>query len=130
MYLEHVNVTVRDLEESVAFYCELLGGVVSWRGKALNMNKVVPAAHVKLSSGYLSMFECERGGSAVYDYAPPGINHIGFVVDDLAQTRSRLESLGVNVEKEADYSPGVRLYVFDPNGIELELVGYGPHEPS
>ena len=130
MYLEHVNMTVRDIDESVAFYCSLLGGVVSWRGTAVNMNETVSAAHVRLTSGYISMFECERGGSATYDYAPLGMNHIGFVVDDLAQTRSKLDSLGIKIESEADYSPGVRLYIFDPNGIELELVCYGPDEQT
>ena len=128
MYLEHVNMTVREIEESLAFYCDLLGGAVSWRGTAENMNKTVPAAHVRLKSGYISMFECERDGSASYDYAPPGINHIGFVVDDLAETRAKLDSLGIKIESEADYTPGVRVYIFDPNGIELELVGYGPDE--
>ena len=53
-----------------------------------------------------------------------------FVVDDLAQTRSKLDTLGIKIENEADYPPGVRLYIFDPNGIELELVGYGPNDPA
>jgi catechol 2,3-dioxygenase-like lactoylglutathione lyase family enzyme len=124
LYLEHVNMTVRDVEESIAFYCHLLYGTVSWRGTALNMQKTVPAAHVRLEAGYLSMFEREAGERAPYDYAPPGINHIGFVVDDLPATRRRLADLGVKIEKEADYEPGLRLYCFDPNGIELELVAY------
>jgi len=131
MQLEHVNMTVKDLEESVHFYCELLDGEVSWRGKALNMKGVVPAAHVRLGSGYLSMFEREHGERAPYDYGPPGINHIGFVIDDLGATRSRLAALGTPIEKEADYEPGMRLYVFDPNGIEIELVSYGaPEAPA
>ena len=130
MQLEHVNMTVKDLEESVHFYCELLDGEVSWRGKALNMKGVVPAAHVRLRAGYLAMFEREHGERAPYDYGPPGLNHIGFVIDDLASTRGRLERLGTPIAKEADYEPGVRLYVFDPNGIELELVSYAGGEAS
>ena len=124
MYLEHVNMTVRDLDESVEFYCGLLKGKISWRGKAQNMKKTVPAAHVRLSAGYISMFEREKGERAPYDYSAPGINHIGFVVDNLVATRGRLTELGVEIEKEADYAPGIRLYIFDPNGIEVELVEY------
>ena len=124
MYLEHVNMTVRDLEESIAFYCELLDGTVSWRGTALNMQQTVPAAHVRLERGYISMFEREVGDRAPYDYGPPGLNHIGFVVEDLPTMRARLAQLGVEIEKEAEYEPGMRLYCFDPNGIELELVAY------
>ncbi len=124
MRLEHVNMTVRDLEESIAFYKELLHGEVSWRGKAVNMTKTVAAAHVRIDDAYISMFEREGGERAIYDYAPPGINHIGFVINDLDATRATLVALGVTIEKEADYEPGVRLYIFDPNGIELELVSY------
>ena len=128
MYLEHVNMTVRDLEESIHFYCELLGGVISWKGTALNMRRTVPAAHVKLAGGYISMFEREHGERAHYDYAPPGVNHVGFVVDDLSRVRSKLSEMGVPIEKEADYEPGSRLYIFDPSGIELELVAYDEDE--
>jgi catechol 2,3-dioxygenase-like lactoylglutathione lyase family enzyme len=54
MYLEHVNMTVRNLEESLAFYCELLDGEVSWRGTAMNMKGTVPAAHMRLDRGYIA----------------------------------------------------------------------------
>jgi glyoxylase I family protein len=125
MYLEHINMTVRNVEESVRFYCTLLGGEVSWRGTATNMNKVVPAAHVRMGDDYISMFERESGERAIHDYGPPGINHVGFVIDDLSETRARLAELETEIVMEADYAPGYRLYAFDPNGIELELVHYG-----
>lgn len=125
MGLEHVNITVRDLDESSAFYCTLLGGRISWEGTAVNMTRTVRAAHVELPDrSYISMFERESGERAPYDYAPPGINHIGFVIDDLAEARDRLRQLACAVEKEASYAPGKRIYLFDPNGIEIELVEY------
>ncbi len=125
MHLEHVNFTVARLEESVDFYCRLFGAEVTWRGTAMNMNRQVPAAHVRFGdNSYVSMFEREYGERAPYDYGPPGVNHVGIVVDDLPAIRRRLAELGVKIEKEADYAPGHRLYVFDPNGIELELVCY------
>lgn len=121
--------TVAELEKSIDFYCDLFNGEVTWRGVAMNMTKTVPAAHVRLDDRtYISMFEKECGDRAPYDYGPPGVNHVGIVVDDLVQTRDRLQQLGVAIEKEADYEPGHRLYVFDPNGIELELVYYEPSQ--
>ena len=124
MVIEHVNMTVRDLDESIEFYCALFDGEVSWQGTATNMTGPVRAAHVRFGDDYFSLFEKERGERAAYDYGPPGINHIGLVVQDLDAIRKKLAALHTPVEKEADYEPGHRLYVFDPNGIELELVQY------
>jgi predicted enzyme related to lactoylglutathione lyase len=45
-------------------------------------------------------------------------------VDDLDATRRRVEELGATVHHEADYHPGRRIYVFDPDGNEIELVSY------
>ena len=95
----------------------------------MNMTRTVPAAHVRLDERtYISMFERENGERAAYDYGPPGVNHVGIVVEDLADIRRRLSRLGVGIEKEADYPPGHRLYVFDPNGVELEIVSYASDE--
>jgi catechol 2,3-dioxygenase-like lactoylglutathione lyase family enzyme len=69
------------------------------------------------------MFEGE-GGPAPSDYSRVGINHFGFVVDDLDEMRRRLGAAGIQPHHEADYEPGRRLYFLDPDGIEVELVEY------
>jgi catechol 2,3-dioxygenase-like lactoylglutathione lyase family enzyme len=77
MSLEHVNLTVGDLDRTIAF-----------------------------------------------DYLRPGLNHFGFVVDGLDEVRRRLDHIGVAVHREADYEPGRRIFFFDPDGHEVELVQY------
>lgn len=121
MFLEHVNLTVSDLDRSIAFYCDLLDLQVRWKGP---IDAVRLGAHVGDDRCYLALFQATAAGSVGRDYLRPGLNHFGFVVDDLASTRARLAALGVAVHREDDYVPGRRIYFFDPDGHEMELVQY------
>lgn len=127
MFLEHVNMTVADVDRSIAFYRDLLGLRVRWRGRTQGGED---AAHIGDDRCYLALFRATRPGGADADYARVGINHFGFVVDDLDDIRGRLEGLGVTPHLEGDYEPGRRLYVYDPDGIEVELVQYATASTS
>ena len=122
MRLEHVNMTVADLDRSVAFYCDLLDLHVRWKGE------IAPdrlGAHIGDDDHYLALFQAgHTQPRPAPDYTGPGINHVGFVVDDLEGVRARLERLGGAVHFEAAYEPGRRLYTSDPDGNEIELVEY------
>jgi hypothetical protein len=65
------------------------------------------------------------------DYYDLGINHVGFVVEDLAVITQRLLALGyrkndMGVENEGRHSE----YFVDDSGIEWELVEYKSDDPS
>ncbi len=121
MRLEHVNLTVSDLDRSIAFYSDLLDFSVRWKG---DLGPGRPAAHVGDDRCYLALFQATAEGEVPYDYAAPGYNHMGFVVDDLEDAEKRLERLGAEHGPISDYEPGRRLYCFDPDGHEVELVQY------
>jgi catechol 2,3-dioxygenase-like lactoylglutathione lyase family enzyme len=112
---------VSDLERSIDFYTRLLGLRVRWRGTTMSGT---PAAHIGDERSYLAVFEARAGGKAPADYASPGLNHMGFVVGDLDAARACAIELGASPGEEQDYEPGRRFYVFDPDGIEVELVEY------
>ena len=121
MKLEHVNLTVSDVEKSSRFYCELLDLKVRWRGQT---GAGWEAVHIGDDDAYLAMFQSPKPVPAEEDYERLGLNHVGFIVDDLAEAKRRLQRLGVAPKSEQDYDPGKRLYFFDPDGIEVELVEY------
>jgi len=121
MRLEHVNLTVTDLDRSIAFYSDLLDLHVRWKGE-IDGGRL--AAHVGDDDLYLALFEAGAPGDVDHNYLTPGVNHFGFVVDDLAEARARLARLGASVHLEGDYAPGRRIYFFDPDGYEVELVQY------
>lgn len=126
MFLEHVNLTVSDLDRSIDFYGDLLGLDVRWRGQAVGERGSVPAAHLGDHRCYLALFEAETPvvHPVAFDYAQPGLNHFGFVVDDYEATRARALALGAKIHFEPEYAPGRRFYVTDPDGMEIELVAY------
>jgi glyoxylase I family protein len=121
MHLEHVNLTVGDLDRSIAFYCDLLDLHVRWKGP---IDGAHLGAHVGDDHCYLALFQAAVDGPVEIDYARPGINHFGFVVDDLEDARRRLDRLGATVHFEPRYEPGRRIYFTDPDGHEVELVEY------
>ena len=121
MHLEHINLTVADIERSVDFYRRLLGFRVRWEGETIDGK---PAAHIGDDRHYLALFEGGNGEPATLDYDRTGVNHFGFVVEDLAAAKRKLATLGVEPRMEADYEPGKRLYFLDPDGVEVELIDY------
>lgn len=125
MFLEHANLTVRDLERSIEFYRTLLGGTIRWRGKN---SAGRPAAHVGSDAHYLALFQASEESIAdpipELDTARPGVNHLGFAVDDMDETIERLRALGVGPKSDDVYDPGRHVYFLDPDGFEVELVQY------
>ena len=123
MFIEHVNLSVADLDRSIAFYRDLFGFTVRWKG---TLTSGMAAAHVGGERFYIALFQAQTGGRIDRDYLTVGINHFGFVVDNLDELKARLEKLGIEPTPEADYEPGRRIYFLDPDGIEIELVQYEP----
>lgn len=121
MHLEHVNVTVADVERSAAFYADLLDLHIRWKGESADGKPVI---HVGDSRSYLALFEARTEGRPELDFDRVGVNHYGFVVDDLDDALARLRGLGYEPHAEFDYEPGRRAYFFDPDGQEVELVQY------
>jgi len=124
MRLEHANITVENIDTSFQFYSAVFGFEKRWEGRATGEVGPIRAVHIGNEHTYLALFEAERKGRCPADYGIAGVNHIGFEVEDLEIYRKRLEELGIEVHLEADYEPGRRIYFYDSDGIEIELVEY------
>ena len=127
MHLEHVNLTVGDLDRSIRFYTQLLGWRVRWKGTT---SSGTPAAHVGSDDTYLAFFEGDGRGPA-WNYGRVGFNHLGFVVEDMDAALAQLKAQGATVHGDDTYDPGRHVYFEDPDGYEVELVAYAPaDEPA
>jgi catechol 2,3-dioxygenase-like lactoylglutathione lyase family enzyme len=138
--VDHVGLTVTDLERSIKFYTEILECTVvveqEKEGGYLAAIVGYPDAHVKMahlqptgSSSRIELFEYCTPRSAPRDLEPRNVGnaHICFVVNDLAALYERLVSRGVTtlsppVEVDTGVNKGgAALYLRDPDGITLEI---------
>lgn len=139
--VDHVSVTVADLERSLRFYHDLLGIPVLGTGveESGSVTAVVGVdrarfryADLDLGHGHileLLQYLSPKGTphrSNVYD---PGSGHIAFRVDDLDATVAKLKAAGVQARsepvdlEEPKWWAGARVvYLIDPDGATVELV--------
>ncbi|HEX3300066.1 MAG TPA: VOC family protein [Actinomycetota bacterium] len=140
--VDHVGVTVSDVDRSLGFWRDLLGlavtgrGVVEWehldRLVALPDTKIewcelaLPGGgKVELSQYHRPVGEAASPG----EENEPGRSHVSLLVDDLTEMLAMLRSNGVRARTEdpveiplGAYEGGKAAYVFDPDGVELELI--------
>ena len=121
--IEHVNVTVRDPEDTAGLMERLFGWRVRWQGPARDGGHTV---HVGSDDHYIALYTERDAAYTAEDFAKGRpLNHIGVEVDDLGATEARVVAAGLTPFSHADYEPGRRFYFLDPDGIEYEVVSYG-----
>ena len=141
--IDHVGVTVADVERSLRFYRDTLGLRVindslltSPEVAALLGLDTIELRSVDLDSGDGRVFELlhyvrPAGRHVDYESRDPGTGHVALTVDNLEAVRVRIEAAGGKVISSAELhvsDPGgafdgaICLYVRDPDGMILELV--------
>lgn len=125
----HVNLTVTDLDRSVAWYRRVFGLV-----DVADESTVTPAADTPIryrslfdprtSSYVVGLIEHPDGDRGPFDERRPGLDHLAFHVPepgDLHDWARHLDDLGVEHSgiKHAPYEDVITLR--DPDGIQLEV---------
>ncbi|MCI4317738.1 MAG: VOC family protein, partial [Thermoplasmata archaeon] len=120
---DYTAIRVRDLERSIAFYRDLLGLRVCFRGP------------VESTGGEVVLLECNGTGQRLElnRYSTDGrfgapyregdeLDHLAFAVDDVFAATEHLRNNGVKIKIEP---PGLgrvpSAYALDPDGIWVEL---------
>ena len=137
----HTSFSVNDMQESLAFYRELLGfEVVNERPAVTDAyfreivgfpDAVVYAVLLRIpgTDHLLELLEYKHPSGVAQNLSPnnPGSSHIAYIVDDLLAMVPDLVEAGVEFISEPvalDAGPnsgGWALYMKDPNGIVVEL---------
>lgn len=135
--LEHVGLSVANLERSIAFYCDLIGFSllrIIECPPAMRLGDVVGLpgctariAHLQLGGAMLELFEYQdpRGRPVSSDrtQADQGFIHIGLRSSDTHGDHARLAARGVRfIHAPIEFRPGVWIvYFHGPDGEVCEL---------
>jgi catechol 2,3-dioxygenase-like lactoylglutathione lyase family enzyme len=126
-YLEHANITVRNIDATIKFLkiatpeFEARGGGETPDGRWL---------HFGTDSSYFALQEIDpvQQDQSRGKY---GVNHFGLVVQNVAEVKERLLAAGYREGfKVVDHPYRKRLYFHDSDGFEWEFVEYLTDDPS
>ncbi|HEY6965602.1 MAG TPA: VOC family protein, partial [Erythrobacter sp.] len=102
-HLEHVNITVSDIERSSALLQRLCGWHERWRGPSMLGGETI---HVGNDRDYIAVYT--RGTPVARHAKGLPLNHVGLVVDDLDAAEAVVVAAGLEPFNHADYEPGRR----------------------
>jgi len=119
--MSHVSLSVRDLEVSSRWYCEVLGFTVFERLEQDGFREHV----LQHSTGMvLCLQQHTANAGEAFDERRTGMDHVAFKVTDRRELdgwTARLAALDVTNSSVADVPYGSVLCLRDPDRIQLEL---------
>ena len=134
--MNHVGITVADLDASLAFYCEVLGFELGFRTRATgkwfdtltrNDGADIEIAMLRLAEFTLQLVQYHASGGTALPLAHHNVGnpHLCIEVDDFDARHHRISTLGLH-----DPTPivdimgtGMRsFYVHAPDGVPVELL--------
>jgi len=130
--IHHIAYRCHDAKKTYEFYKNILNMdlmLVFAENKVPSTKEKNPYIHIFLDAGMgnvLAFFELPNSLEMEHDKnTPEWVQHIAFEInniDELQQTKSNIESMGIEVIGPVDHSLFKSIYFFDPNGHRLELV--------
>ena len=140
--IDHINISVTDLEISKRFFIDLLGFELDKEGELEGewIDRVVGLENVKAKYSKLILPGAETCMELIQYYRPVGdkdpksgvsnqigFRHIAFEVENIEMVYGRLKAAGVKMFSELQvYNQGKKLcYFAGPDDVILELAEYG-----
>ncbi|MDN4500777.1 VOC family protein [Alteromonadaceae bacterium BrNp21-10] len=126
MRLEHVNLVVRDMQQTLSFYQAAFPhwhirskGTADWYGVQRNW------LHFGDDYQYLTFNDNGSGDIRDLTSTNVGLAHFAFVTNNIDAVIARLEQAGFSIAKQgADNRHRKNIYFVDPSGHEVEFVEY------
>lgn len=128
--LEHANIIVRDIDATARFLrCAFPDFAVRREGEHEGRRWL----HIGTDTTYIALNEAtvEPGERWVPYAGRPGVNHLGYEVDDADALRERLRAAGYRDSTVPNAHPWrKRVYFYDPDGNDWEFIQYLSDSPA
>jgi catechol-2,3-dioxygenase len=123
--LEHANLCVGDIDGMIKFLQTALSDFIIRHDETDSDGD--RWVHIGNDTTYIALNNSTQKDSS--DWAPysgkPGVNHLGYMVDNAEQVRSRLLAADyIESTVENNHPFRKRLYFYDPEGRDWEFVEY------
>ncbi|HEV3457114.1 MAG TPA: VOC family protein [Thermoanaerobaculia bacterium] len=109
--IDHIAIAVRNLEQSITFFCNVLGFELHERRKTEGKATAMISAVLKAGPITVVLLEGTSPESQVtkfVDHYGPGVQHIAIGVKDLPQAAEELRRAGLAFDTTVIESPGLR----------------------
>ena len=125
-YLEHANITVRNLDTALQFLQLALPtwqvrgqGRMDWFGKPIRW------LHLGTASHYIALQSEGEGATLDWQSHAVGVKHLGLVVPDLAALQTRLTAAGHALDHPGGKHPHRRSVYYQMDGlVQIEFMQY------
>ncbi|MCH9003788.1 MAG: VOC family protein [Proteobacteria bacterium] len=128
--LEHANMNVRNIDDTVRF---LIAALPEFQIRREGHNEGQRWMHIGTDDTYIALNESTDEPTEKWvPYAgKPGINHLGYEVDDVDAVRARLSAAGFRDSTYPNNHPHrKRVYFYDADGNDWEFVQYLSDDPK
>jgi catechol 2,3-dioxygenase-like lactoylglutathione lyase family enzyme len=128
--LEHANIVVRDIDAIVRF---LQTAFPEFEIRREGTGRGPRWLHIGTDDSYIALNEATSEPTEVWrPYSgKPGVNHLGYEVDDVEALRRRMAAAGYRDSTVPNTHPHrARAYFYDPEGNDWEFVQYFSDVPA
>ena len=122
----HTSITVRNIDESLRFYTEVLGLEFERRRPIPENHAEIAFVKDPVSGARIELTHWE--GKDQFEVGEQ-LDHLAFEVEDLDAALARAQEHGVKVAKEPfrlKGGSGRLAFLFDPNDVWIELIEHPP----
>jgi catechol 2,3-dioxygenase-like lactoylglutathione lyase family enzyme len=117
--LNHVALSVPNLDEAVAYYTKTMGFPEAFR--SVDERGQVALVYVQISKN--TFIELQPANPQ----RPPGINHLGLHVENMTAATAMFKQRGANLsETRTSATKAILSNITDPNGVRIELAELPP----
>jgi len=111
--IDHLNLDVKSLEQTIEFYSKLFGFTILKEQPEEN-SKIIGTEHVKLCLYQKDEFD---------QFKKNGFNHFGLHINNFGDVMQKCTELGIEVYYGGpiEWESSSSIYIKDPNGYEIEL---------
>ena len=109
--IDHVAIAVHDLEESIAFYTNVLGLELKERRRTEGKHTAMVSAVLKAGSITIVLLQGTSPDSQVSKFVEhygAGVQHVAIAVEDLPKMAEDLKASGLEFDTNVIQSPGLR----------------------